>query len=167
MISVHGKGACDGIGGTIKRMATKASLQRPYKDTILNALDLYNFAKESVKGIQSFFVPKHEIEISNHQLADRYKMADTIPGTRTNHSFVPINETQLCVSRVSGSTTTFVTTMGFKEIIRPLTLQNEKYVVCVYGINWWIGKFLNCCKEYNDYQIMFMHPHGPSFGRNL
>lgn len=89
-------------------------------------------------------------------------MADTIPGTRTNHSFVPINETQLRVSRVSGSTTTFVATMGFKEIIRPLTLQNEQYVACVYGINWWIGKILNCCNEYNDYQIMFMHPHGPS-----
>lgn len=56
--SCHGKGACDGIGGTIKRMATKASLQRPYKDTILNALDLYNFAKESAKGIQSFFCTK-------------------------------------------------------------------------------------------------------------
>ena len=24
----HGKGPCDGIGGTVKRLATKASLQR-------------------------------------------------------------------------------------------------------------------------------------------
>lgn len=43
--SCHGKGACDGIGGTIKRMATKASLQRPFKGAILNALNLYSFAK--------------------------------------------------------------------------------------------------------------------------
>ena len=26
----HGKGPCDGVGGLLKMMATKASLQRPY-----------------------------------------------------------------------------------------------------------------------------------------
>ena len=26
----HGKSACDGVGGTVKRLAAKASLQRPY-----------------------------------------------------------------------------------------------------------------------------------------
>ena len=26
----HGKGACDGIGRTVKRLAARASLQRPY-----------------------------------------------------------------------------------------------------------------------------------------
>lgn len=110
--SCHGKGACDGIGGTIKRMATKASLQRPYTDAILNALDLYNFAKKSVNGIESFFVTKSEIEVAERQLADRYGMANTIKGTRSNHSFVPISNTQLRVSRVSGSSTTFIATVG-------------------------------------------------------
>ena len=28
----HGKGACDGLGGTVKRLAARASLQRPYSD---------------------------------------------------------------------------------------------------------------------------------------
>ena len=27
----HGKGACDGVGGTVKRLAARASLQRPYE----------------------------------------------------------------------------------------------------------------------------------------
>ncbi|GBN65296.1 hypothetical protein AVEN_30781-1 [Araneus ventricosus] len=53
--SCHGKGACDGIGGTIKYMSTKASLQRPYKCQILNASDLYKFTKDSIKGIKTFF----------------------------------------------------------------------------------------------------------------
>ncbi|GBM76115.1 hypothetical protein AVEN_18946-1 [Araneus ventricosus] len=52
--SYHGKGDCDGIGGSIKCMSTKASLQRPYKDQILNASDLYKFTKVSIKGIKSF-----------------------------------------------------------------------------------------------------------------
>ena len=29
----HGKGPCDGLGGTVKRLAAHASLQRPYNDT--------------------------------------------------------------------------------------------------------------------------------------
>ncbi len=28
----HGKGACDGLGETVKRLAARASLQRPYND---------------------------------------------------------------------------------------------------------------------------------------
>ncbi|GBL93802.1 hypothetical protein AVEN_153580-1 [Araneus ventricosus] len=90
----------------------------------------------------------------------RFKTVDTIKGTRSSHSFVPINETQLLVSRVSDSTTTFITTLGSKTI--PLTFQNEQYVACTYGINWWIGKIVECYDEYNDYKIMFMHPHDPS-----
>ncbi|GBN04988.1 hypothetical protein AVEN_182575-1 [Araneus ventricosus] len=90
----------------------------------------------------------------------RYQTVDTIKRTRSNHSFVPINETQLLVSRVSDSTTTFIATLGSKSI--PLILQNEQYVACTYGINWWVGKIVECYGEYNDYKIMFMHPHGPS-----
>ncbi|GBM50620.1 hypothetical protein AVEN_59260-1 [Araneus ventricosus] len=54
----------------------------------------------------------------------------------------------------------FIATLGSKTI--PLTLQNEQYVACTYGINWWIGKIVECYDEYNDYKFMFMHPHGPS-----
>ena len=31
----HGKGPCDGIGGTVKRLATRASLQRAYHSQIM------------------------------------------------------------------------------------------------------------------------------------
>ena len=37
----HGKGACDGLGGTVKRLAAKASLQRPYQDQIMTPFQLY------------------------------------------------------------------------------------------------------------------------------
>ena len=31
----HGKGPCDGVGGTVKHEAAKASLQHPYHDQIM------------------------------------------------------------------------------------------------------------------------------------
>jgi hypothetical protein len=34
-VTSHGKNACDGIGGTLKRLAAKISLQQPYNDQIM------------------------------------------------------------------------------------------------------------------------------------
>ena len=41
----HGKGPCDGVGGTIKRLAARASLQRPYHEQIMTPRQLYEFAE--------------------------------------------------------------------------------------------------------------------------
>ena len=40
----HGKGPCDGVGGTVKRLAAHASLQRPYDKHILTPHQLYDFS---------------------------------------------------------------------------------------------------------------------------
>ena len=32
----HGKSACDGVGGTVKRLAARASLQKPYDQQIMS-----------------------------------------------------------------------------------------------------------------------------------
>ena len=37
----HGKGPSDGLGGTLKRLATRASLQRPYGEHIQTPEELY------------------------------------------------------------------------------------------------------------------------------
>ena len=36
----HGKAACDGLGGTVRRLAARASLQRPYNDQIMQMYQL-------------------------------------------------------------------------------------------------------------------------------
>ena len=36
----HGKGACDGVGGTVKRLAARTSLQRPYDQQIMTPRQL-------------------------------------------------------------------------------------------------------------------------------
>ena len=42
-----GKGASDGVGGTVKRLAARASLQRPYEQQIMTPLQLYEWASET------------------------------------------------------------------------------------------------------------------------
>ena len=41
----HGKNACDGVGGTIKRLAAHASLQYPFWNQILTPKQLSDFAE--------------------------------------------------------------------------------------------------------------------------
>ena len=51
-----------GIGGTLKRSATKASLQRPYNNQILTAQDFYEHRCEKITSVKCYFVPKEEVE---------------------------------------------------------------------------------------------------------
>jgi len=57
----HGKNACDGVGGTVKRLAARASLQRPFSEQILTPRQLFEFAKSSIPGIVSFFVETQKV----------------------------------------------------------------------------------------------------------
>lgn len=49
----HGKSACDCIGGTVKRLLTKASLQRPYSDPILTIEAIMEFCVEKIQESNS------------------------------------------------------------------------------------------------------------------
>jgi len=52
----HGKSPCDGIGGTVKRLTAKASLQRPVERQILNSREMFNFCTESIPGIHVLYI---------------------------------------------------------------------------------------------------------------
>ena len=64
--SCHGKSACDGIGGTLKRLARLASLQRHSTNQITTPMELFIWAKDNV-DIKTFYVSSDEV-ISNQDL---------------------------------------------------------------------------------------------------
>ena len=47
----HDKGPCNGVGGLLKRMATRACLQRPYQDQTQTHHQLYEFAEQNVLSL--------------------------------------------------------------------------------------------------------------------
>ena len=59
----HGKSPCDGLGGTIKRITARTSLQRPKEHHILTPSDMFNFfnTTPSLSSIKFFYIPKHEM----------------------------------------------------------------------------------------------------------
>ena len=99
----HGKSAGDGAGGTLKRLATKASLQRLYKDHILTAEQLYLFAVSEIKGMHFGFATLSEHEQEAKVLEDRLKRSRTVPGTHQLHSVVPVSTTVVEVKSFSNS----------------------------------------------------------------
>ena len=95
----HGKGPCDGVGGSVKRFATKASLQRPYDNQIQTPLDLFRWADDNLPSIKVIFVGKDEIAEEEEKLRSRFADALTVTGTQRLHSFVPVPGSR-CMMRI-------------------------------------------------------------------
>ena len=87
----HGKSPCDGIGGTVKRLTTHASLQRPYSDQILDVPSMMIFCKTNIPGIEFFYISKERMEEVRLELKGRFALGQTIPGTRSYHFFKPVS----------------------------------------------------------------------------
>lgn len=157
----HGKNACDGVGGTIKRLATRASLQRTVEGQILNAHDLFEFASKNIKGIQMFFTPSSEVAANEDFLEKRYGNSIPIVGTRENHFFKPLDKRKILVKKVSISEKSFTATVDSRtrEVVNIIP---EKFYAVIYDYKWWIGKVLDKCEEERDAKVQFMHPPGPS-----
>ena len=100
----HGKGPCDGIGGTVKRLATKASLQRTLDCQIQTPHQLYEWAQDNIAGVTTIFCPKGDIAESETFLKARLEKSFTVAGTQKLHAFYSIHgRHQLEVKRYSNS----------------------------------------------------------------
>ena len=59
----HGKSPCGGIGGTVKRVTARASLQRTKDNHIITPLQMFNFysSTPSLSTIKFFFIQKSQV----------------------------------------------------------------------------------------------------------
>ena len=165
----HGKGACDGVCGCMKRCAAKASLQRPYADQILTAADFFNYCKENFPNIQCFFTPKAAVEQVTADLEQRFSTAVTIPGTQKHHHFRPIGDGKLEISETSHSFSTRKPVPICHEggnvpahednQVEPLDFVGS-YVVVADDSKLWVGFVDHRCEQFGDFFIRFLHPAG-------
>lgn len=169
----HGKSACDGIGGTLKRLTAKASLQRTTNRQILTPLDMFNFCKESIPNVIVFYISQEEVNSSEKMLEGRFSIARTIPGTQKLHRIIPISTNQLIVFSLSQSTSSQTVKVSQlkadcseiedNEDTNRSTLENypdSSFIACIYEQKWWIGIVKQKSNEHDDLFISFMHPSG-------
>ena len=159
----HGKNACDGVGGTIKRAAAHASLQRPLSNQILTPKQLYDFASQELKGILCFYVSSNDIEMNRSMLESRFTKRKTIPGTRSHHAFIPSNDGKIKMSRISGEIDLLAEPLAVANFNVDIeSIPPGAYLACIYDSKWYIGMVLDLSVENKDIQVKFMHQRGPA-----
>ena len=101
----HGKRACayDGLGGTVKQLAARASLQRPYNDQLMTLRQLFDLACSNMPAAYFGYCSNEDYAREQNSLERRFQLSRTIPGTRKLHSFVPISDSTVEVKFYSSS----------------------------------------------------------------
>ena len=156
----HGKGACDGLGGTVKRLAARASLQRPYNDQIMTPRQLFDWASTNVPAVHFGYCSTDDYQREQHNLEQRFNQSRTIPGTRKLHSFVPASNSKVRVRVFSASDTFKEETVTLaKNDLPPESIVG--FVACLSDGNWWLACVLEVLQEDSLVKLTFLHPHGP------
>ena len=159
--------ACDGIGGTVKREASRASLKAFTSGQIINTKQLFEWCNSNIKGIKFFFVSNDEVESQIFQQEEIFKKAKKIPGIRSHHYFIPNATGDITVKRISEYLFPHESmSLNENTILHPIVSLRDcssgKFVRCSYDDDWWIGIIREVSFEYQDVLIKFMHPNGTS-----
>ena len=158
----HGKSPCDGIGGTVKRLVARASLQAPINNQILTPHDMYNWLKNNVDGIDFFFISQDQVKLNSikYKLPERFEACKTIAGVRSHHSFIPCVGNKLEMRRVSLDSIYTIVTLGSGNeeqiIVRWEDCKPGKYIACLYDANWYVGNIKDYSDEHSDVRVSFM-----------
>lgn len=90
--TAHGKGACDGVGGSVKRTAAKASLQLPPEKQILTAVSLYDWliSDGNFKNVEFRFSPVTDYNKNLRSLNSRYNNKSRVKDLQKQHFIKPL-----------------------------------------------------------------------------
>lgn len=127
----HGKNSCDGVGGAVKRLATRASLQRPLDDQILTPHQLFEFTRHNIAGLTSFFIDSDTVKSTGETLEARFSHAERIKGTRNHHQFIPEDDS-IRMYCVSGSTNHFISAVNNNRTMLLKDITPGSYYACKY-----------------------------------
>jgi len=160
----HDKSPCDGIGGTIKRLTARASLQRLTSNQILTAEDMAKFCQDEIQGVTTIYIPGEAVQHRRQEMQHRYKVAKTIPGTRSFHYFEPISSYQIGAKRIS-SDSKFGLVFSFKkspQVKEPVAINVGNYLACKYvdGTTWIAN--VQDVSEDEEATVKFLHPQFPA-----
>ena len=162
--SSHGKSPCDGIGGTVKRLVARASLQRPLSDQIITFNSFRDYVTEHIISIKFFVILSKDMDTIRKKQNERFKLGRTIPGTRSFHYFLPTEDKRLLYKRTSMDPN-FTGEHSFNIREPRVSIDQCKamgYVSCLYDNLWWIGLVMEIDRDSSELKVNFMHPHGPS-----
>lgn len=156
----HGKSPCDGIGGTVKRLVARASLQMVSGQTISTPESMFDWCQSNISGIHFLYISSVDIlrHVEEMKLEQRYVLSRKVPGTRSYHSFVPDKEFKMQLRRISADK--FFTTCALQDVETPTVTLDEikpgQYYGCIYDSAWYLGIVTEVSYEHQDILLNFM-----------
>ena len=136
----------NGVKCPVKRLAARASLQRPYDAQIMTPRQLYEWAIDNIPSASFQYCSVDDYRREEVMLQERFKNSRTIPGTRKLHAFIPVTRNKICTRAYSLAPTS--------KIERVMLLENELelhevhgFVTCLYKEKWWVGCVLQVIEE--------------------
>ena len=161
--TAHGKSACDGIGGSIKRRTSHESLRRPASNPILNATDMAEYCKATFPNIIIDVITSEDYEAASSSIKNRVNSSSTLDGTRGFHSFEHVGQGKIGAKIISYDE-------EFDLVVHhcPILSTNisefseQNYVAFVYDRRWYVGLISAVNKDTCELQINSMHPSGPA-----
>ena len=159
----HGKGPPDGVGGTVKREAAKASLQRVHSGHITTPLELFTFCQLKLTGTTFKYLTSQDWGEKQSLLSERLSKAKTIAGTQKLPCFLPLTTRTLQVKEYSTNSVCRTETVDRLSLCSSVSIKDAKgYVAVIYDSAWWVGYVLKTDPELQEVTVTFLHPHGPN-----
>ena len=132
---------CDGIGGTVKREAVRASLRATITEQILTPMQLFEWCSTHMTGIKFFYISKDDVALNFKLLEKRFSNATKISGIRSHHYFIPNADKTLKMRRISGDANTdeVIVGMSKSKVIASTSLLGEyilgQFILCKYELS--------------------------------
>ena len=159
----HGKGPCNGLGGTVKHLATKASLPRAFEDQIQSAIELYEWAKGAIPSIHFQYVTTADYEAEEILLRKQLESAITIVGTHSFHVYYPMHDktNKLEVKVYSCCPASEIVRVSSNRDL--LAMEDiHGYIICAYDSRWWLALVMEKYNAQEELKVRIFHPAGPS-----
>ena len=125
---------------------------------------MFEFCVEEIKGIDFLFSKNQGIGNIRVNMKERYKRADTVPGTRSFHQFIPISDSIIGAKYVSDDQCYVVQfDLNTVHLLKPGdTLSSSQFAVCLYDRQFWVGIIMEVSTEHLNVKVKFMHPKLPT-----
>jgi hypothetical protein len=140
--SGHRKNACDGVGGTLKRMAEESSLREKLIET---PLAFFELCDQKVEKIQAVWINTEEIKqhIETFKLEERYLLGGTIQGSRQFHKIIPwTTKIEVDMFEISeDQEPTFKKIFESEDISQDVVINLfsvNSWYACIYDSNWYM-----------------------------
>ena len=166
----HGKGPCDGVGGSVKRMADEAVRQQ--KVTIQDASDFFAWTQQhqSSSSVSFSFVSKETCSAAQSEI-ERFGELKPVPGTMSVHAVAAISRGKVITRETSCHCQQCFTNGRFnpespclwkQHMLKEFPEGEEvvpvvgDWVAAAYDDKWYVGKVLAVDLADNDAHISFM-----------